>query len=157
MADLPREVLLPVDFEDRPTVEELLTEAGPSHGRTSRCGATSCGWSSWRTRTHVTCSRSGRCWATIETRADDVLYDLQDALELKVVPRLIACFDISHTQGTEVVGSASSSATASRTRASTGASASGATGATTTSAPWRRWSAATFERRLDGSRSRCRS
>jgi excinuclease ABC subunit C len=41
----------------------------------------------------------------IETRADDVLYDLQDALELKVVPRLIACFDISHTQGTEVVGS----------------------------------------------------
>jgi excinuclease ABC subunit C len=43
---------------------------------------------------------------SIETRADDVLYDLQDALELKVVPRLIACFDISHTQGSEVVGSA---------------------------------------------------
>jgi hypothetical protein len=34
-----------------------------------------------------------------------VLYDLQEALELKVVPRLIACFDISHMQGTEVVGS----------------------------------------------------
>jgi excinuclease ABC subunit C len=27
-------------------------------------------------------------------------------LQLKVVPRLIVCFDISHTQGTEVVGSA---------------------------------------------------
>jgi excinuclease ABC subunit C len=35
-----------------------------------------------------------------------VLYEVQETLELKVVPRLIACFDISHTQGTEVVGSA---------------------------------------------------
>lgn len=42
----------------------------------------------------------------VETRADDVLFELQEALELKVVPRLIVCFDISHTQGTEVVGSA---------------------------------------------------
>jgi excinuclease ABC subunit C len=41
----------------------------------------------------------------IEERADDVLYDLQEALELKVVPRLIACFDISHMAGSEVVGS----------------------------------------------------
>ena len=42
----------------------------------------------------------------MEARADDVVYELQEALELKVVPRLIVCFDISHTQGTEVVGSA---------------------------------------------------
>ena len=39
-------------------------------------------------------------------RADKVLYELQDRLELKVVPRLIACFDVSHTQGSEVVASA---------------------------------------------------
>jgi excinuclease ABC subunit C len=43
---------------------------------------------------------------SVRARADDVLYELQEALELKVVPRLIVCFDISHTQGTEVVGSA---------------------------------------------------
>lgn len=43
---------------------------------------------------------------SVRGRADDVLYDLQEALDLKVVPRLIVCFDISHTQGTEVVGSA---------------------------------------------------
>ncbi|MDT8341906.1 MAG: helix-hairpin-helix domain-containing protein, partial [Longimicrobiales bacterium] len=33
----------------------------------------------------------------------EVLFELQDRLELKVVPRLIACFDISHTQGAETV------------------------------------------------------
>ena len=35
-----------------------------------------------------------------------VLYELQDRLDLKVVPRLILCFDVSHHQGTDVVGSA---------------------------------------------------
>ena len=105
--DLPRDVLLPVDFEDRQTVEDLLSEVAQR-----------------RTSTHVPvrgdklrlvelANQNARhlleeravLGQSIETRADDVLYDLQDALELKVVPRLIACFDISHTQGTEVVGS----------------------------------------------------
>jgi excinuclease ABC subunit C len=107
LADLPREVLIPTDFEDRTTVEELLTQTA---GR--------------RIGTHVPvrgdklrfielANQNARhlleeravLGQGIEARADDVLYDLQDALELKVVPRLIACFDISHTQGTEVVGS----------------------------------------------------
>jgi excinuclease ABC subunit C len=108
LADLPREVLVPVEFDDRPTVEELLS-----------------GTAGRRTTTHVPVrgdklrlvelgNQNARhlleeravMGQSIEARADDVLYDLQDALELKVVPRLIACFDISHTQGTEVVGSA---------------------------------------------------
>lgn len=108
LADLPREVLVPVEFEDRPTVETLLAEKA---GR--------------RTGTHVPvrgdklrlielANQNARhlleeravLGHSIEERADDVLYDLQDKLELKVVPRLITCFDISHTQGTEVVGSA---------------------------------------------------
>lgn len=108
LTDLPREVLVPLEFEDRVTVEALLTETA---GR--------------RTGTHVPvrgdklrlielANQNARhlleersvLGHSIETRADDVLYDLQDKLELKVVPRLIACFDISHTQGTEVVGSA---------------------------------------------------
>ncbi|MEX0907641.1 MAG: excinuclease ABC subunit UvrC [Gemmatimonadota bacterium] len=108
VADLPREVLLPLEFEDRLTVEALLA------GKAGR-----------RTTTHVPvrgdklrlvelANQNARhlleersvMGHSIEERADDVLYDLQDALELKTVPRLIACFDISHTQGTEVVGSA---------------------------------------------------
>jgi excinuclease ABC subunit C len=38
-------------------------------------------------------------------RADEALYSLQDRLDLTVVPRLLACFDISHTQGAETVAS----------------------------------------------------
>jgi excinuclease ABC subunit C len=38
--------------------------------------------------------------------APDALFELQDALELETVPRRIVCFDVSHTQGSEVVASA---------------------------------------------------
>ena len=38
-------------------------------------------------------------------RADEALFELQDRLELKVVPRLIICVDISHLQGADTVGS----------------------------------------------------
>jgi excinuclease ABC subunit C len=41
----------------------------------------------------------------VESRADDTLYELQEALSMKVVPRVMVCFDISHTQGSEVVAS----------------------------------------------------
>ena len=106
-ADLPREVLLPIEFEDRRTVEELLSITAqrrtgthvPVRGDKLRLVELAN-----QNARHLLEERSVLGQA-IETRADDVLYDLQDALELKVVPRLIACFDISHTQGTEVVGS----------------------------------------------------
>jgi excinuclease ABC subunit C len=39
-------------------------------------------------------------------RADDALFSLQDELDLKVVPRLMVCFDVSHIQGTDTVASA---------------------------------------------------
>ena len=42
----------------------------------------------------------------VEDRAESVLYDLRDRLDLKIVPRLIVCVDISHHQGAETVGSA---------------------------------------------------
>jgi excinuclease ABC subunit C len=40
-----------------------------------------------------------------EDRADEVLYELQDRLDLKVVPRFMTCFDVSHLQGSETVAS----------------------------------------------------
>lgn len=107
-SDLPQEVLLGDEFEDLALVEELLTSAA---GR----------------RVHVHVPRRGDKLRLVEladqnarhlleeravldesvrARADDDLYELQEALELKVVPRLLVCFDISHTQGSEVVGSA---------------------------------------------------
>jgi excinuclease ABC subunit C len=106
--DLPREVLLPVGFDDRPTIEELLTATArrrvathvPARGDKLRLIELAS-----QNARHLLEERAVLGHA-IEARADDVLYDLQEALELKVVPRLIACFDVSHTQGTEVVGSA---------------------------------------------------
>jgi excinuclease ABC subunit C len=100
-------VLLPIEFEDRQTVEGLLS--GMAQRRTSthvpvRGDKLRLVELANQNARHLLEERSV-LGHSIETRADDVLYDLQDALELKVVPRLIACFDISHTQGTEVVGS----------------------------------------------------
>jgi excinuclease ABC subunit C len=106
-ADLPRDVLLPLDFEDRPTVEELLS------GLANRRVATHIPIRGDKVRLIELANQNARhlleeravLGHTVEARADDVLYDLQEALELKVVPRLMACFDISHMAGTEVVGS----------------------------------------------------
>ena len=41
-----------------------------------------------------------------DNRAEDALFSLQDELSLKVVPRLMVCFDVSHMQGKETVASA---------------------------------------------------
>jgi excinuclease ABC subunit C len=107
-ADLPRDVLVPLEFDDRATIEELLTETArrrvhthvPARGDKLRLLELAS-----QNARHLLEERAV-IGQTVEVRADDVLYDLQEALELKVVPRLIACFDISHMQGAEVVGSA---------------------------------------------------
>jgi len=107
MEDLPREVLVPLEFEDRATVEELLTETAkrrigthvPVRGDKLRLIELAN-----QNARHLLEERS-ILGQGIDERADDALYDLQDALELKVVPRMIACFDISHMQGTDVVAS----------------------------------------------------
>lgn len=107
-ADLPREVLFPNDFEDRPTVEQLLNEEStrrvtthvPARGDKLRLVELAN-----QNARHLLEERAVMS-ESVEERADDVLYDLQEALAMKVVPRLIVCFDISHMQGTEVVASA---------------------------------------------------
>ncbi len=107
-ADLPGEILLPQDFPDRVTLEEVLSER---RGR----------------RVHLRVPKRGQKLRLVDLaavnarhlledrvtelerapdRADAVLYELQDRLHLKVVPRLMVCFDISHFQGAEVVASA---------------------------------------------------
>jgi len=107
-ADLPREVLLPADFDDRSVIEELLAEqAGrklvtrvPARGDKAHLIQLAN-----QNARHLLEERAV-LRDSVGSRADDTLYELQEALGLMVVPRLIVCFDISHTQGTEVVGSA---------------------------------------------------
>jgi len=108
LSDLPREALLPGEFEDREALESLLEETAgrrvrlhvPQRGEKRRLVELAS-----QNARHVLEERSVMD-ASIQARADDVVFELQEALELKVVPRLVVCFDISHTQGTEVVGSA---------------------------------------------------
>jgi excinuclease ABC subunit C len=106
--DLPRQVLLPADFEDREPLEELLNEVSerkvrfhvPQRGEKLRLVELAAQNARHLLEERVVLDEAAG------GRADDVLYELQEGLELKVVPRLIVCFDISHTQGSEVVGSA---------------------------------------------------
>jgi len=105
---LPREVLVPMDFEDMATLGEILSEnAGrrvtlhePQRGeklRLARLAADNA--------RHALEDRIRLADGTA-ARADRALFDLQDALGLKIVPRLMVCFDVSHNQGAETVASA---------------------------------------------------
>ncbi|HEX7120450.1 MAG TPA: excinuclease ABC subunit UvrC [Longimicrobiales bacterium] len=106
--DLPREILLPGEFPDRPLIEELVGTAAERRVRTivpQRGDKLRLVELANQNARHLLEERAVLMESARE-RADDVLYALQEALELKVVPRMLVCFDISHTQGTEVVGSA---------------------------------------------------
>ncbi len=106
--ELPTEILLPTGFPDRGVLGELLTaEAGrkvalsvPLRGQKRRLVELAAANARHLLEERITAQEESA------DRADAVLYELQDRLGLKVVPRLMACFDISHTQGTEVVASA---------------------------------------------------
>lgn len=105
---LPREVLLPADFTDRRLFQEVLTEkAGrrvrlhvPKRGAKARLIDLAVANARHVLDEQVRKGQAGR------PGTDEVLYELQDVLRLKVVPRLITCFDVSHTQGAETVAGA---------------------------------------------------
>lgn len=110
LADLPREILVPDDFEDRATLEAILEERA---GRRVRINRPQRGAKRRLSELAVQNARhlleEEVASASAEAsggRADEVVYALQDRLNLKMVPRLLACFDISHFQGSDLVGSA---------------------------------------------------
>ena len=108
MEDLPRRVLLPADFDDRELLGEVLTA---SAGHVVRVDVPRRGD---KRRLVELAEQNARqvledrvtALAYAADRAEDALYGLQDELGLKIVPRLMVCFDVSHTQGTETVASA---------------------------------------------------
>ena len=106
--EAPPEILFPADFNDRLLLEEVLTAARgrrvrvhtPSRGEKRRLVELAGANARHALEDRVT------ALSYAADRADEALYNLQDRLDLKVVPRLIACFDVSHTQGAETVASA---------------------------------------------------
>ncbi|MFI5087441.1 MAG: excinuclease ABC subunit UvrC [Terriglobales bacterium] len=101
---VPREIFVPVDFEDRLGLEELLSD---------NCGH----------KVHIMVPQRGEKRSLIDLAGQNakqsfdqrfrvmkpaakvIQETLQDALTLPELPRRIECFDISHIQGAETVAS----------------------------------------------------
>jgi len=106
---VPRNIYVPVDFEDRDSLEDLLSEQLAEKGS--------------RARVHIEVPQRGDRRSLIDLAGNNAKqsYDqrfrvmkpnqrqiqeaLQDALALPELPRRIECFDISHIQGAETVAS----------------------------------------------------
>jgi excinuclease ABC subunit C len=107
---VPRNLYVPVDFEDRETLEDLLSEQ--IAGENARAA-----------RVHILVPQRGDKRALIDLagtnakqsydqrfrvlkpNAKAIQEELQDALSLPELPKRIECFDISHIQGAETVAS----------------------------------------------------
>jgi excinuclease ABC subunit C len=107
---VPRDIYVPVDFEDREMLEELLSDQiAAASGRA--------------TRLHINVPQRGEKRSLIDLAGNNAKQSfdqrfrvlkpnqkaiqeaLQDALALPELPRRIECFDISHIQGAETVAS----------------------------------------------------
>ena len=106
--DIPGEVLVHGEFEDQEVLAEILTEAAGRRVRifTPRRGSKERLLSLASDNARHALEDRRAALEYVSDRAEVVLYDLQDKLDLKIVPRLMVCFDVSHTQGAETVGSA---------------------------------------------------
>jgi excinuclease ABC subunit C len=107
---VPRNIYLPVDFEDREALEDLLSEQVA--GKSARS-----------TLVHILIPQRGdkrslidlagnnakqsydQRFRVLKPNARKIQEELQDALSLPELPKRIECFDISHIQGAETVAS----------------------------------------------------
>ena len=100
---LPGEIYVPVDFEDRATLEEILSEkrGAPVHILVPEAG---------RRAMLELVARNARYsferrFRVLKPRTSDMLQELAEALDLANPPRRIEAFDISHIQGSDIVAS----------------------------------------------------
>ena len=107
---VPRNLYVPIDFEDRETLEDLLSEQSAGEG--SR-GA----------RVHILVPQRGdkrslidlagnnakqsydQRFRVLKPNARRIQEEFQEVLSLPELPKRIECFDISHIQGAETVSS----------------------------------------------------
>ncbi len=105
LEELPPEVLLPAAFPDLDLLAGVLDARAPRRTRlhVPKRGAKVRLVELARLNARHALDDQLRKGESPRTRTDDVLYELQERLGLKVVPRSITCFDVSHTQGAETV------------------------------------------------------
>jgi excinuclease ABC subunit C len=107
---VPRNIYVPVDFEDREALEELLSEqvAGNS-ARPARVHIVVPSRGDKRSLIDLAGSNAKQSYdqrfRIMKPNQKQIQEALQDALGLLEVPRRIECFDISHIQGAETVAS----------------------------------------------------
>jgi excinuclease ABC subunit C len=101
---VPRDILSPVDFEDRTELEELLSEK-----RGSRVEILVPQRGEKRSLIDLAAQNAQQSFVqrfrVMKPQAKAVQEALQDALGLPDIPKRIECFDISHIQGAETVAS----------------------------------------------------
>ncbi|GAC1659407.1 MAG: excinuclease ABC subunit UvrC [Acidobacteriaceae bacterium] len=101
---IPVTILVPVDFEDRTTLAELLSER---KGRRVSIEVPQRGEK--RSMLDLAALNAKQCYdqrfRVMKPQKQQVINALQDALNLSEPPRRIECFDISHIQGAETVAS----------------------------------------------------
>jgi excinuclease ABC subunit C len=101
---VPRDILAPVDFEDRAELEELLSEK-----RGSKVEILVPQRGEKRSLIDLAAQNAKQSFdqrfRVMKPQARAVQEALQDALGLPDVPKRIECFDISHIQGAETVAS----------------------------------------------------
>ncbi len=101
---VPRTILVPVDFEDREALEELLSEK-----RNRRVEIVAPQRGEKRSLIDLAAQNAKQSFdqrfRVMKPAAKAVQEALRDALGLPELPRRIECFDISHIQGAETVAS----------------------------------------------------
>jgi excinuclease ABC subunit C len=101
---LPGEIHAPVDFDDREILEELLSRkrGRPVHILTPRAGRK-------RALLELVARNARhsfeRRFRILKPHAREALESLSEALDLSKPPNRIEAFDVSHTQGTDIVAS----------------------------------------------------
>jgi excinuclease ABC subunit C len=107
---VPRNIYVPVDFEDRDMLEEVLSEQmSEKNARLARINITVPQRGDKRSLIDLAASNAKQLYdqrfRIMKPNAKAIQEALQDALTLPDPPKRIECFDISHIQGAETVAS----------------------------------------------------
>jgi excinuclease ABC subunit C len=107
---VPRNLYIPLDFEDREELEDLLSEQNAGEGtRTARVHILSPQRGEKRSLIDLAGNNAKQSYdqrfRVLKPNARKIQEELQEVLGLPELPKRIECFDISHIQGAETVAS----------------------------------------------------